>query len=348
MDQTNVRELEQQGWKKYRVIKAHQPGGTVYQIAILGKDLVSNAVVLKRGADSEGIQRVRRSAWVRRISKFYASGDVLLPNNIIGNLKPEDVFIEGDHAYIRPSIIAEIIDGQHRLWGFHSDFNEADANFEIFFAFVIGADTPKKAKLFYKINKEQKKINPSLAFDLLSVINEGGLDQDVVDVVKWLNTESQSPFYGMIKMNETDEGILSLANMMTTVKDFLKTPLGRSFVRDEQVERDQLCILLRNYFLAVKELQPEEWGGEDSILTKTLGIGAFFQLMNDVLNEFIRKEGWRLPKVVELVEIMKPLEGFDFNSEDIRGLGGKKGQNVLADKLRDELGTGKFQVMVEG
>jgi ADP-heptose:LPS heptosyltransferase len=56
--------------------------------------------------------------------------------------------------------VNEVIDGQHRLWGFSPDYDERNVNFDIILTFLISADVQTKARLFYKINREQKKINP--------------------------------------------------------------------------------------------------------------------------------------------------------------------------------------------
>ena len=344
MTNEKIRTLELKGWKKFRAIKAEQPGGTVYQIAITGKELVKNAVVLRKGIDKDGIQRVCREIRLKRINRFYASNDALLPNNIIGSIKEGHFHYEDGYIWMNPDVVSEIIDGQHRLWGFHKDYNETDINFDVFFAFIVDADTPQKAKLFYKINKEQKKINPSLAFDLLSLINDGGFDQDVSEVIKRLNDEPESPFHTLIKMNETDNGIISLANMMTVARDFLKTSIGRNFAREDKIAENQLYLIFRNYFSAVKTIFAKEWNQESSILKKTLGIGALSIVMTDVLNEHVRRNGRnKLPQTQEIIEILEPASDFEFDDEDIKGLGGKKGQNILADKIREELEMGMFE-----
>ena len=330
-------------WKKYRAIKVSQPGGDVYQVSIKGKELANKASVLSRAMDTEGIQRIQVPSRVKRINKFYGSGDALLPNSIIGTISKDEVYYEDGYVYLSPDAKPEIIDGQHRLWGFHDKYNEASIDFDVFFSFLIDADTRSKANLFYKINKEQTKINPSLAYDLLELIGDGTYDENVSEVAKKLNSDENSPFYGLIKLNDgkTDtKKTISLANIVSLIKQFLKTPLGRKgFIRDEKrIHKDKLTILFKNHFSAVKHVFADTWEEENSILLKTLGVGAFTKLIDDILVEFVG-EG-RLPRVEEIAEILKPAKGFDFNDEQIRGLGGNQGQKVLAGMILEELEIG--------
>ena len=334
--------LEGEGWKKYRAIKADQPGESVYQISIKGRDLVKNAEVLRRGMHEEGIQRILKKSRLRRINKFYQSKDAFVVNNIVGTISSDHVRCEDGYVYLSPEFKVYIIDGQHRLWGFDAEYNEEGIDFEVFLVFVVNANNEKMARLFYKINKEQKKINPSLAYDLLEVVDEEGLDKEISEVIKRMDREEKSPFYGLIKMNETETGKkITLVNMMTVIKDFLKTDIGsRFFQNEEHVKKGLLFDFFVNYFLGVKKVFSETWEEEESILLKAVGIGAFSNLTNDVFNEFVRTKGQRMPAEEEIAEILEPAQGFNFNDDEIRGLGGKKGQKVLAGLIRQELGWG--------
>jgi DGQHR domain-containing protein len=336
---------DRKNWKKFRALVSEQPGGTVYTISISGKELVHSATVLSRKDIGEtGIQRVRSSGRCNRIAGFLAQDNAMLANNLVGNVPGDKFYYEDGYVYLHPELVHEIIDGQHRLWGFHEDHNEADVDFDIIYSFLVDADDGKRAALFYKINKEQKKVNPSLAFDLLSVMDEGTEEQKIAELVKQLNTDAESPFKGLIGIKEKEGGRISLANMTNKIRKFLRTPMGkRGFFINKALQQDALYLTLRNYFSAIEKTFPSEWADEESILVKTLGFGAFIELLGDVLIEHMRRHSDTIPKTGDLLEILAPLAGFDLCGEELTSFGGEKGQAQLASMLKEQLGFGAFR-----
>lgn len=344
----NTRENYKQ-WPKFGVLKTEQPGKTLYTVSISARWLVEHAIVLDRvnTPNSEGIQRLRKPGRCRHIANFVSRDDALLANNIIGNIDASSVVFEDGFVYMDPTPGKkhEIVDGQHRLWGFSPEFNEEGSDFEILYTFLVDATPRERASLFYRINKEQKKINPSLAYDLLSVINDGSMEQHLSELMKRLNENRDSPFYEKIKVTEADEGTVSLAHMTHKFQKFLATEMGREFVKEGNIKQDVLYEVVKNYFGAIREIFPNEWDGidengepVDSVLVKTLGTGAFIELLGAVLLELRTKLGKNIPTKADFKETLEPLEGTDIlKDEDIGSFGGEKGQKQLANKLREEL-----------
>ncbi|MBI2084125.1 MAG: DGQHR domain-containing protein [Candidatus Aenigmarchaeota archaeon] len=340
----NLKTKESSGWVRFKALEAKQPGGTLYTIVMKGKDLVSKSRVLTRDKDDEGVQRILSKARCRRIARFYAMDDTLLPGNIVSTIDNNDVRIEDGHVQISKDFINEVIDGQHRLWGFDPEYNEQGTDFDVILTFLIGADVQTKAKLFYKINKEQKKINPSLAYDLLIVMGSDELKAEIAKVVQDLNEDKESAFYGTIKIRETSEGTISMATMAHKIEQFLKGPMGKRFLDREELNKQVLYDVLRNYFTAVKNLLPDAWSDSNCILVKSLGCGALIELLPDVISEHTSRNGRTVPTVKQFVEIMKPVSSFDFYDQEVTNLGGEKGQRYLANLLVEEIGIGGFEV----
>ena len=317
-------------WIKFQCLEARQPGTTLYTIVIKGKELVSKSKVLARASDAQGIQRILNKKRCDRIAKFLAREDSILPGNIIGTIDKKDVKIENGYAYINPDFLNDVIDGQHRLWGFHPDHNLEGTDFDVILTFMVGADNKTKASLFYKINKEQKKIDPSLAFDLLEVMEISGEEEkerQLASVCKKLNDDSDSPFFGIVKIKEKGDGVLTLATMIHKMKKFLGSQMGKRFEEDGLPKEDRLYQVLKAYFASVKKLFPEEWGNKEFILTKSLGYGALTELLPEILIK-IRQKTNKIPDEEEFGEVLKTLEGFDFKDQMLSSLGGEKGQKT--------------------
>src|SRR5207245_718943 len=75
-----------------------------------------------------------------------------------------------DGAQWRPQSLhpLEVIDGQHRLWAFE-DWTAAD-DFHLPVVAFVGLDISWQAYLFWTINIKPKRINQSLAFDLVPLL----------------------------------------------------------------------------------------------------------------------------------------------------------------------------------
>ncbi|GJQ31281.1 MAG: hypothetical protein HBSAPP04_01200 [Ignavibacteriaceae bacterium] len=74
-----------------------------------------------------------------------------------------------DPAWDPPVYPMEIIDGQHRLWAF-DDNNPDFSKYEVPVVAFLGLDLSWQAYLFFTINIKPKKINRSLAYDLIPML----------------------------------------------------------------------------------------------------------------------------------------------------------------------------------
>lgn len=342
MLKAELTQLVSKGWVRKPCLVMEQPGGDLYTVVFSGRELVGLSKVLSRAKHERGVQRILVKSRARRIAKFYTEDDVILPNNVIGTISSEHFVHADGYVYLSPEMVNEVIDGQTRLWGFDDEYNEDQIDFQILLTFIPNADDKKKAKIFYKINKEQKKINPSLAFDLLEIMDDKSLDAKISMLAKKLNSDSDSPFKGLIRVKENQEGLVGLSHIVNKLSKFLKTTVGEKFFVSALLDEDALYITVRNYFNAIKNTFPDEWGEPGYVLSKTLGIGAFMELLPDVLTEYASKHGFTIPTSDDIEDLIEPLQGFDFLDSAVSSFGGQKGQKQLADIFRDVIGFGKF------
>lgn len=104
---------------------------------------------------------VRRRGGVElRVQEGCAARVVRNSDDAIFLVVPEKKEVKG--RFLEP---LEIIDGQHRIFA-ADDSLELNGNFEVPVVFFKNLSTEWQAYLFWVINVEPKKINPSLAFDL--------------------------------------------------------------------------------------------------------------------------------------------------------------------------------------
>jgi DGQHR domain-containing protein len=188
-----------------------------------------------------------------------------------------------------------IIDGQHRLEGLKKA-GEIKNDYDLLVSFLIDYDRSVIAKQFYTINYSQKSVNKSLLYHLTGEFSQ---DLDEVtflhEVVKLLNEDDRSPFFKRIKMlgsapkksakDERRKMTLSQAFLIDYLLFSIKNrkanssiqPIFKYYYDNNKYEVVRFII---SYFTAIKSIFPEWDEPENSILSKTIGVGALLKILN--------------------------------------------------------------------
>lgn len=132
----------------------------------------------------------------------------------------------------------EVIDGQHRLWGF--DGSREFDTYQLPVVAFVGLDVSWQAYLFWTINIKPKKINASLAYDLYPLLrSEDWLDraeghavyretraQELTEIL-WSN--STSPWYDRINMlgERGNQWVSQSAWIRTLIATFIRSWDGK-------------------------------------------------------------------------------------------------------------------------
>ena len=268
--------------------------------------------------NTAGFQRVHDPARVKEIARFLDDDEYpFFPNSIIvtceiisidGNNQPIDDSegtlgsallkeIDGKFKIYLPhknnSIL--VIDGQHRLEGLKRS-GTVKENYDLIISFILDFDRSVIAKLFYTINYTQKSVNKSLLYHLTG---EFSRDLDEITflhkVIKVLNERNESPFFKRIKMLGSTPKTLPVEDkrLMTISQAFLIDYLLYS-IKDRQArsisqpifkyyydnDKYEIVRFLISYFVSIRKIFPEWDNPDNSILSKTIGVGALLKLMN--------------------------------------------------------------------
>lgn len=299
-----------------------------YALSLRASELRNIAYVSERTKDNpeEGIERNLTQSRCKKIGKYIQSEMALFPNSIIVALEDTARFepkgAEGiGTIYIpRKPSQALILDGQHRLYGF--DFAEGK-DMELLVVAFIGIPIDLKAHIFRMINGEQKPVSRSLVYDLLDLDTSTATFEELRahGLVKELDRDEASPFYRDIQMTgKREEGFISQASLITYLKPHLRR--GGLFQREEYSSFNRQFALLCDYFNAVRDTFPTDWGNPDSILSKTAGINAFSRLLRDLV-PLIEQDG-QLPGYEEFRARLEPLGDLpmDVATHRLYGTGG--------------------------
>lgn len=325
---------------KINAIEVIQPIGKFYICKMKSTEVYKLAKVdsirISKDEDNlyKGVQRKLNSRKVEKIKSYLHSKDATFPNSIILNLKDE-YFVDYSNGFLEIKESEDaftIIDGQHRIEGLkESKIN----NFEIVLSIFIGLDTKDQSRVFVTINSEQTKVDPSLS--LYQELNDDLYTprKFVVKLAEVFNIDEDSPWKNKLKLvgykdELSEEGILTLKAFVTPLLDLIYDDnqfndlrnliingnnnynnIKKNLLWEIYYERkeDVFYKMLLNFFKAIKELFPSEWGKNDSLLNKTTGYNAMMILFNDALKIGLKNNDLSYDFFLSYLRPIKKLDG---------------------------------------
>ncbi len=263
--------------------------------------------------------------------------------------------------YLPDSIL--IIDGQHRVKGLEKANDGVKNNYDLLVSFIIEYGRSTLAKLFYTINYTQKSVNKSLLYHL---IGEFSHDLNEItfmhEVVKILNELDTSPFHKRVKMlGEVPKDLDVEEKKVMTISqafliDYLKQSISKSAInsihqpiflyyyknKDSHIDIIRFII---NYFNAIRDKKQQDWDDpENSIICKTISIGAFIKVLHFLFTKMFFEEFKENPEAIisisaeELGAKLKGIEDIDFAKDgDYGGIASAGSLNKLKKSIIEKM-----------
>ncbi len=318
-------------------IEFHQPIGVFYVGKINIKDLLSISYADVRRIEREekndietffGIQRNLSSGRVNEIADYVKTSDATFPTSILLAISSNDIDNPTENGNVnfnqnekvlsvkRNENIAQIIDGQHRVFGLKKAFEQIDmfhneaSKFDLMVTIFVDMDPENQALVFSTINKAHTKVNKSLVYDLFDLAKTQSPQRSCHNIVKLLNEKQGSPFKDKIKMlgltDDSSKETIAQATLVELLlryvsknpmldRDNLKRGKKLELLRDKDLERyflrnwfisgdeAKIAKLIWNYFSSVKNKWPKAWDDKTKILSKSTGIIAMMKLLKDIV-----------------------------------------------------------------
>lgn len=343
-------------------IEVRQPIGVFYLCSIPANVLLKIVSVTRRGQQAEGVQRELSEPRIKKIGEYCSDPDAIFPTPIVVSVNVDaNVKVDEEKRKIiigrDESIIGDVIDGQHRLWGI-----ERSSYVESFYLPVVlmfGLTTEQKAYVFSTINSNQVKVSPSLIYDLFDVAKERSPHKTVHQIARVMNNSESSPFHNRLKMlgkkeQNQDNATLSQGTFAKSVLQLIsKNPDddARRIKRGEKLVQDERCPLreyfiddkddvitkiLMNCYSALKDVFPKEWDTpQKNILWKTTGFRAVIYALPSLIRKGRREKVLTKDYFVMCFSAFRKqleIEHLTLTSKDFPG-GGEQNQKVLAAKI---------------
>ncbi|GMM91163.1 DGQHR domain-containing protein DpdB [Vibrio fortis] len=247
----------------------------------------------------EGYQRPEVRNHINNIADYLGSEDGIIPNSIIMSLS-NDVELQQVDGEIFELVIpnvpksALIVDGQQRLAALRLSGRR---DFYLPVCAFISDDQDFERQQFLLINSA-KPLPKSLIYELLPHAN-GFFNQELTRrklpslLVQLLNFDESSPLFGLVKLVTNPIGIIADNSLMKMLDNSLRE--GALYEYREQAQQtysptdcDSMLGLLNDYFRAVKEAFPDDWGKKpkESRLFHGAGIVALGQLFDEIFYSY--------------------------------------------------------------
>lgn len=234
----------------------------IYLAVIPGQWLLSRTTPTWRiKQPKKGFQRMVTERRAREIAASVLDQKRTFPNAIVLATNSGDIEYRNNQLVIERRIRFLVIDGQNRLWA--QQYSAFEANYGC--VIHLNLNEAKMAELFVEINDTQKRVPSSLRWDLVKLVRPEDDPAAVraVDLIEKLNLEKDSPLFQRIDMTgEQPKILIKQASLAPSLRTILNK---KTAIREEGFEVQSE--LLKKYFAAVKECDPDGWRkGDESPL----------------------------------------------------------------------------------
>lgn len=233
---------------KVSALEVEQPFGKFYVAILKAKHLLKLTFVDELSIDKDSIgedfspvgsQRQRKKTRLVEIAEFIETTEAAFPNAIIlaANYDQEGELVSvGDENAERErwrvenvnddclqliiptnKKLANIIDGQHRLYGFELISDSSRLNMDLLCSIYLDLPSAYQGYIFATINFNQKSVNKSLAYQLYGLTGDEEIDRKpetwapdrtAVFLSRRLTIDETSPFYKRIIVAAQNEELL--------------------------------------------------------------------------------------------------------------------------------------------
>jgi DGQHR domain-containing protein len=314
---------EEQDVHKVVAIKIEQPiSGSATELFLFSttpERLLKTCSVYRRaGGNAEAYQRMLRKDRLPKIRRFVTRADALLPTNVVLALG-DDVTVEPikfskkglKSSAGQPIVLAkkgsfdlvalgipmvyaslELLDGQHRLYGFCNTNPATKKGYNLAVLAIKGLTRQMKQDTFVAINDNSRRMDPNLVAFLKYTkdIATCQKDPELMAIHVTVELSQCTPFKSAIRL-------LDVGKQKITLKGFsgydlrgllgLRGALRKRYPKNDPADYVQVLSL---YFSTIKSMFPTEWADDSTYLIATnRGVSAFLKLLRSLILTTKRK-----------------------------------------------------------
>lgn len=303
---------------------------TIYVTAISGQWLLERTTPSWRIDDPErGFQRVVREERAREIALAVLDQRRTFPNAIVLATDAPGFQINGSDIQIPLGVRFLVVDGQHRLWA--QKYSKFDAEYAC--VIHMGLSEIEMARLFLEINDNQRRVPSSLRWDLVRLVRSEDDPFAIAsaDIVYLLATENESPLFQRIDL--TGEQFEIQLKQGSIAPEIRKLLTARSPLHD--LSFDQQYQVIMQYFIAIRELNRDNWGTPTSLFYKARVLRALLRLLPDLIRAMNKPANNIYYN--DLLPYLKKIDKKSLDPEVIRRAQGSAGMKAIYEQMKDQV-----------
>lgn len=244
------------------------------------------------------------------------------------------------------------LDGNHRLHladGHEEGYPRLDT--PVSFCLALGLTLDEEIKLFRDINNNQRRMNTSHLDNIsLRLTTEQVLARrdPSLYIASRLRDDVDSPLRGAIYDGGRSDvsKFIPLRTLKTGLEYMLSRPTRLTSLDDPKIQ----TAVIKNYFCAVKDWQPEAWANpKDYLMLRGAGLWGICFLGASVIDRALGKGKYK-PK--DMLQILRSGREWDWHrSGDFQGYSGRSGalqiSNLITGELEDGSGSSLKSLIAE-
>jgi DGQHR domain-containing protein len=286
------------------------PNRVLYVFSLPAEKLLKTCTALRRARGNvTAYQRVVSAKRLPTIADFLRTPQAVLPTNLVVHLgsgiKETEIdtqklvdnngaaihYAFKDHQLVALTIplryaSLELIDGQHRLFGFVHTPEDIQRRFNLAVLGVKNLSEKERSDTFVAINDNAKRVDPNLVAFLQYTDDEKACQQrpELMAIKIAVGLNKTSPFKDAIKLHDLGEQHLTLRGISGYDLKGLVSDKGLLKKYYPSNKSEIYIRVLRQYFSTIKTVFKKEWNDPKRYIVQTnRGLSAFLKLLKSIL-----------------------------------------------------------------
>ena len=277
-------------------------------------DLFSHCFVSYRDQDNvEGFQRQLNPARAEDIADYLNQGTGSIPINIVLSAQAAAEFNYNSRSKtlsfnrIEKSFL--VLDGQHRLWGYHYCLQKFDKDHRVPVSIYEGLTRVEEARLFIDINTKQVGVPAALLLDIKQMAQiESQRDSILRMLFDGVRQSTGLDFSKSLSPSKSVKGKVSRVTFNRAVGQALDSPIFQNLDTRQQLN------LVVNFLKAFESVLEDQ-----TLLTRS----AFLEAAFDVFDQSVRQSllSYKNAKADSLAKVVQPVAKYSYEKSGLRSVG---------------------------
>lgn len=270
------------------------------------EDLFPFCFVARRNEDPEkGFQRSLNESRAQDIAEYLKRGSGSIPTNIVLSAQDVSDFTYDRRVksvrYAREKSSFLVLDGQHRLWGYHLCWKRFQISHRVPVSIYMGLSRAEEARLFIDINTKQVGVPAALLLDIKQIAEiESNSEQTLRALFDRLNVDQKSPVAGHLSPSKSVAGKISRVTFNKALLPVIRSSAWQATTHDSRYQ------LVLNFMRAIVMALGEEGG----LILRASFFEAIFEAFEEIIQMSLAVHS--NVKQASIQDVVKPLAAIDF------------------------------------